>query len=655
MQVPTETRRVRFGPFEADLCSRELRKDGLKVKLQDQPFQILALLVQRPGEMISRKEFQQKLWPADTFVDFEVGLNNAIKKLRGALNDTAEAPRYVETLSRRGYRLIVPVENVEARQDAHVQVAISPSDSLQIAEPTPPTGDAELQGVPLNGGDESRGKVSPVGGLSTRPTEPKLPFLNWRKAGIGLAVLAVLALGSWRLFWQDRGDYTIAVLPFKNLSTEPGSDYFSDGLTDEIISDLSVIDGLQVKSRTSSFFFKDKAANIRDVGAQLGAKFVLEGSVLRAGDKLRVNARLVRVSDDVPLWSNSFDREVKDVFAIQDEISRSIVNQLRLKLGQGQRRYNTNLEAYDLYLKAQTLTQNQGLPEGRAHLLEGINLFEQVVANDPAFAPAYAGIATTYGRLSITPRSFPPDEAYAKMRAAAEKALQIDPLLAEAYASMGLVYARDHNWQDSERSFRRSFELNANLSESRKDFAFSVLFPLGRLEESIRELRKAIELDPLSAQLQDNLNYVLISASRYDEAIENCRRILLANPNDNGAEQLYARALMQKGRLNEATAIFEKQDQDGTGSPGFLGYAYAMAGRPDDAKKVAAKYPDWPWVRVFVYAGLRDKDGVFEALEQMAAAHDPRVGMYLTFPELALLRGDQRLAEFRQRMGMPVK
>ena len=162
--------------------------------------------------------------------------------------------------------------------------------------------------------------------------------------------------------------------------------------------------------------------------------------------------------------------------------------------------------------------------------------------------------------------------------------------------------------------------INANLSESRKDFAFSVLFPLGRLEESIRELRKAIKLDPLSAQLQDNLNYVLISASRYDEAIENCRRILLANPNDNGAEQLYARALMQKGRLNEATAIFEKQDQDGTGSPGFLGYAYAMAGRPDDAKKVAAKYPDWPWGRVFVYAGLRDKDGVFEALEQMAAA-----------------------------------
>jgi TolB-like protein/DNA-binding winged helix-turn-helix (wHTH) protein/Tfp pilus assembly protein PilF len=627
VQVSTRTSRMRFGPFEADLRSGELRKDGLRVKLQDQPFQVLAMLIQRPGEIISRKEFRQELWPADTFVDFDTSLNTVIKKLRDALGDSADEPHYIETLPRRGYRLIVPVENVEVRQGADRLVAAPPANGQQIPEP--------------------------AFSAASQPTGLDPHILSWRKAFTALVVLGVLAMGSWWLFREYAIlPYTIAVLPFKNLSVEPDSDYFSDGLTDEVIGDLSIIDGLEVKSRTSSFFFKDKPTNIHDVGTQLGVKFVLEGSVLRVGQKLRVNARLVRVSDDVPLWSNSFDRELKDVFAIQDEISRSIVNELRLNLGRGQRRYNANLEAYELYLKAQTLTQNQGLPEGRAHLLEGINLFEQVVANDPAFAPAYAGLATSYGRLSITPRSFPPDEAYAKMRAAAEKALQLDPLLAEAYASMGLVYARDHNWQESERSFRRSIELNANLSESRKDFAFSVLFPLGRLGESNRELRKALELDPLSAQIQDNLDYVLVSAGRYDEAIENCRRVLLANPNDNGAEQLYARALMHKGRLGEAIAIFEKQDRDGTGSPGFLGYAYAMAGRPDDAKKIAAKYPDWPWVQVFVYAGLSDKDGVFQALEEMAAAHDPRVGMYLTFPELAQLRGDPRLAEFRQSLGM---
>jgi TolB-like protein/DNA-binding winged helix-turn-helix (wHTH) protein/Tfp pilus assembly protein PilF len=625
MQVPTQTRRVRFGPFEANLRSCELRKDGVKVKLQDQPFQVLAMLIQRPGEMISREEFCQKLWSADTFVEFDTALNTAIKKLRDALSDSADEPHYIETLPRRGYRLIVPVENVAVHQGA--DVAMSPANCQQIAEPALPT--------------------------APQPTELKPHFLRWRNAAMALVVLAVLATGSWWWFRQNAGPYTIAVLPFKNLSAEPDSGYFSDGLTDEIISDLSIIDGLQVKSRPSSFFFKDKPSNIHDVGTQLGATLVLEGSVLRSGDKLRINARLVRISDDVPLWSNSFDRQLKDIFAIQDEISRSIVNQLRLKLGQGQRRYNTNLEAYDLYLKAQTLSQNQLLPEGRAHLLEGITLFEQVIADDSAFAPAYAGLATTYGRLSVTPRSFSPEEASAKMRAAAEKALQLDPLLAEAYASMGLVYARDHNWQDSERSFHRSIELNASLSESRNDFAMSVLFPLGRLEEAVRELRKAVELDPLSAQLRDSLDYVLVSAGHYDEVLDNCRRILLANPNDNAAEQLYARALIQKGRLNEATAIFEKQDQTGTGSPGFLGYAYAKAGRRVEAEEVAAHYPEWPWVHVFVYAGLSDKDRTFQALEKMAAIHDPRGGAYLTYPELALLRGDQRLTDFRQRLGVP--
>ena len=627
MDTTCLTSRMRFGAFEVDLRSGEVRKQGIRLKLQNQPFQVLAILLEHSRDVVTREELRHRLWPADTFVDFDTGLNSAIKKLREVLGDSADEPRYIETLPRRGYRLIVPVENVEVHQGADGHIARSPTNGQQIAQPALPT-------VP-------------------QPIEPKLHFLRWRNAAVALVALTVLATGSWWLFRQNAGPYTIAVLPFENLSAEPDSDYFSDGLTDEIINDLSIIDGLQVKSRTSSFFFKDKASNIHEVGAQLGAKLVLEGSVLRSGDKLRINARLVRVSDDVPLWSNTFDRELKDIFAIQDEISRSIVNQLRLKLGRGQRRYNTNLEAYDLYLKAQTLTQNQGLPEGRAHLLEGISLFEQVIASDPAFAPAYAGLATAYGELSITPRSFSPVEAYSKMRAAAEKALQLDPLLAEAYASMGLVYARDYNWQDSERSFRRSIGLNANLSRSRRDFAFSVLFPLGRLKEAERELRKAIELDPLSAQVQDSLYYVLVSAGRYDEVIENCRRILLANPDDNIAEQLYARALMHKGRLNEATAIFEKQDEAGTSSPGFLGYAYAMAGRPADAEKVAAKYPEWPWVHVFVYAGLNDKDRAFQALEEMAAMHDPRVGAYLTYPELVLLRGDHRFTEFRQRLGMP--
>lgn len=649
MEGSPRSRRVRFGTFEVDLRSGQLYKNGIRLKLQDQPFQVLALLLEHSGDVVTREELRQKLWPADTYVDFDTGLNSAIKKLRDALNDKVEAPRYVETLPRRGYRLIVPVEIVEA-QGARSKGAKSSTNGLEIAEATLP----DVQGEPPRGKEEARGQIITVLDRSPRRvTNLKPPFLFWRKPAIAAAVLAVLATGSLWLFRQNPGPYTIAVLPFKNLSSEPNSDYFSDGLTDEIISNLSVIDGLQVKSQTSSLYFKDKPRNIHEVGTQLGVKLVLEGSVLRSGDRLRINAQLVRVSDDSPLWSNQFDRELKGVFAVQDEISRSIVNQLRLKLGRGQRSYNTNLEAYDLYLRAQTLTRNQSLPEGGKHLLVGISLYEQVIADDPAFAPAYAGLATAYGELSRTPRSFPPDEAYAKMRAAAEKALQLDPLLAEAYASIALVYSRDHNWQDSERAFRRSIELNPSLSEAHSDFAISVLYPLGRLDEAVRELRKAVELDPLSETPLDLLDRVLMSAGRYDEVLDNCRRILLAHPNDSAAEMLSARALLQKGRLNEATAIFEKLEQARKGSPGFLGYAYARAGRRADAEKVAARYPNWPWVHVFVYAGLGDQDRTFKALGKMAALHDPRVGAYLTYPELSLIRRDRRLKEFRESLGMP--
>jgi TolB-like protein/DNA-binding winged helix-turn-helix (wHTH) protein len=634
---------MRFGPFEVDLCSCELRKHGLKVKLQIQPFQVLSLLLQRPGEMVTRQELRQALWSQDTFVDFEVGLNNAIKRLRDTLNDDAGTPRYIETLPRRGYRLIVPVEIMDEYLDA----------PGRITEPIHPGAPVDQgEGIPVRREDGASGELVPVRDISQPPDKRKSRYSIWLKAFLAAAALAVLVIGSWRMFRQSPSEYTIAVLPFKNLNAEPGSDYFSDGLTDEIISNLSVIDGLEVKSETSSFYFKDKPRNMHEVGAQLGVTLVLEGSVLRSGDKLRINARLVRVSDDFPLWSNSFDRQMKDVFSIQDEISRSIVNELRLKLQRGQRQYNTNLEAYDLYLKAQSLTRNQGLPEGRDNILSGISLFEQVIANDPAFAPAYAGLATAYGQLSLTPRSFSPDEAYTKMHAAAEKALQLDPLLAEAYASMGLVYSRHRNWGESAKAFRRSIEINPSLSGSRRGFAMSVLFPMGRLKEAVLQLRKAVELDPLSEQERDSLDHVLMSAGRYDEVLDNCNHILLIHPNDNGAEQLLARVMLQKGRLNEATAIFEKQDQAGIGSPGFLGYAYAKAGRSDDAEKVAARYPKWPWVQVFVYAGLGDKDRAFAALEKMAAMHDPRVGGYLTYPELALLRGDPRLTAFRQKLGM---
>jgi adenylate cyclase len=277
-----------------------------------------------------------------------------------------------------------------------------------------------------------------------------------------------LAVGSW---WWFRGQNTliaIAVLPLTNLSQDLNSDYFADGLTGEIIRNLSIIDGLVVRSQTSSFAFKGKAQKVRDAGKQLAADYILEGSVVRAGQQLRITAQLVRVRDDVPLWSGRYDRDLTDVFAIQDEISRGIVNSLRLKLGRGRRRYETSLEAYDLYLAARAV-EISSVSSGRN---KSVALYEQAIAKDPSFAPAYAGLGAAYAYRSGEDRLndwavLERGEEMSRMHSVVERALQLDPLLAEAHAALGMVQARDAQWEQSERSFRRALEVEPNRSSTR--------------------------------------------------------------------------------------------------------------------------------------------------------------------------------------------
>jgi serine/threonine protein kinase/tetratricopeptide (TPR) repeat protein len=474
---------------------------------------------------------------------------------------------------------------------------------------------------------------------------------RWSSIAMG-AVLAVAAgFGSAPLWWTSDTP-TIAVLPFKNLSADSNSEYFVDGLTDEIIGNLSVIEGLDVRSRTSSFTFKDKPRNVRDVGSLLQVNLVVEGSVLRSDGRLRINAQLVRVADDTPLWSGRFDRELKDVFAIQDEISRSIVNELRLKLGRGQRRYNTNLEAYDRYLRARALVRHVGLAETR----RAVELFDEVIAKDPAFAPAYAGLADAWAALSMNRAdgAAHPDEAFALMKPAAERAMQLDPLLAEAHAAMGVVLARDRKWADAEAAFRRATELNGNISAIHLNFVNSTLLPQGKVGQAVSQLRAALRRDPLSVDVQAGLAYVLVSAGRYEESIEIGRRIVpsAAASNDglNHARQVFARALFQNGDMAEAIGRFE---QLGSGSHHFRGYAYAAAGRRADAEALATQRKGFPASLVLIHAGLGDKDSAFEALERMASEKDPRVGAYLTYPELASLRADPRMAAVRRTLGLP--
>ncbi len=458
------------------------------------------------------------------------------------------------------------------------------------------------------------------------------PARFWLAAAVALFIIALAGAGWWFFQHKSPPPISIAVLPLENLGHDPAGDDFADGLTDELIRNLSIIEGLSVRSRTSSFALKGAPRNVREAGKQLQAGYILEGSILRAGQQLRINAHLVRVRDDYALWSGKFDRELTDVFAIQDEISRGIVNNLRLKLGQGRRRYETSAEAYDLYLRA------------RAHRAD-IGGFEKAIAKDSSFAPAFAGLASAYAFRSGQFRNGRADEL-AKMRAAAEKAIQLDPLLAEAHSALGFAYANDAQWERSERSFRRAIELDPNLSTSYTSFSSEFLLALGRIEEAIHQMRIAEKIDPLSPEVHYFLALILISAGRYDEAADQSLKL---PPDHFYRAQCLGRARFGQGRTSEAIQILSSGrmlDQ------AYLGYVYGRAGRREEAERIAASLPN-PFPKALVFAGLGDKERAWEAFERFSVQGPVRVGRALTYPEFALFRGDPRVKALRKKLGLP--
>lgn len=461
----------------------------------------------------------------------------------------------------------------------------------------------------------------------------------WIAAGL-ILVAGMAVLGWWRI--QQNDPIPIAVLPLINLSQDPANDYFADGLTGEIIRNLSIIDGLTVRSQTSSFVFKGKSQNVRDAGKQLDAAYILEGSVLRSGQKLRINAQLVRASDDFPMWSGRYDRELTDIFAIQDEISRGIVNSLRLKLGRGRRRYETGSEAYDLYLRARTFEMEA------SGFRRSVGLYEQAIGKDPSFAPAFAGLAAAYAYRTGEDRInwAGPDRAeeMSRMHVVVQRALQLDPLLGEAHAAMGAVYARDGRWDRAERSYRRSIELDAGGSFERIQFALNLLMPLGRNEEAIAQLRAVEKADPLSPRVQFILANALIAAGRFDEAEAHCQP----------QSVMLGRVRLLQGRINEAVQILEAwfQGRLAESGTGTLGHAYAMAGRRAEAENVAARQPR-ALEQAEIFVALGDKDRAFDALERAIPTGPVRIGRDLNHPELSPLRGDPRLKALRKKAGLP--
>jgi TolB-like protein len=475
-------------------------------------------------------------------------------------------------------------------------------------------------------------KTQATGPRAPESRRPQLGVAVW--LGIGILALGLAALAWWRLERQN-APIPIAVLPLVNLRQDPANDYFADGLTEELIRNLSILDGLAVRSQTSSFAFKGKQRDVHEAGRQLQADYILEGAVLRSGQQLRINAQLVRVRDDFPVWSAKYDRELTDIFAIQEEISRGIINSLRLKLGRGRRRYETSVEAYDLYLRARTLPVLRQRPR--------IAAFEQTIAKDPSFAPAYAGLSTAhayltdYDRFNTEQRA----EERSQMRSAAEKALQLDPLLPEAHSALGDAYAREAQWDRSEKSFRRALELDPNSSFVRAEFADNLLLPLGRIDEAIKQIRLAEKSDPLSAIVRDQLANALFTAGRFKEAMEHCQKPCIEG-------------LLLQGKTREAIPVLEARFRQDLSAPGSetLGVAYALAGRREDAEKVATI--QWrPFGQAQIFTALGDKDRAFAALERTIPLGPVRIGRELNYPELIPLRGDPRVKALRKKVGLP--
>jgi adenylate cyclase len=476
----------------------------------------------------------------------------------------------------------------------------------------------------------------------------------WVGAGLAAIVVVALAAMNWRRFYREAQPIPIAVLPLMNLNQDPADDYFADGLTSEIIRNLSIIEGLAVRSEASTFALKSKSLTARDAGQLLEADYLLEGSVLRSGEQLRINVQLVRVSDDFPLWSEKYEREMKDIFSIQDEISRGIVNNLRLKLGRGRRKYETSTEAYDLYLRARA----QDARFDRPVLRQSVPLYEQAIAKDPNFAPAYAGLAEAHAELSGNTNFDIPREVK-QMHAAAEKAIELDPLSAESYDALGAAYARDGKWEQSEKSFLRALELQPQRANSHTHFASLYLLPLGRLEEAIAQLHIAERSDPLAPEVHYFLWDTLADAGRYEEAAKSCEKL---PPEQSAKNRCTFETQVLLGKAREVVEFFEAKQakpedlvEKNLQSRTPLGCAYARLGRREEAESLAPRENGGEG-GAEIFSCLGDKDRVFEILDRNSVVGPIRMGYFLLRVDRAnrgLLQGDPRLTALRKKVGLP--
>jgi TolB-like protein/DNA-binding winged helix-turn-helix (wHTH) protein/Flp pilus assembly protein TadD len=641
MEPLRSTSVVRFGTYEVSFHSGEVRKAGMRIRVQQQPMKLLEILLEHPGEVVAREALRSRIWPNESFGDFDQALNIAIAKLRSALGDAAENPRFIETLPKRGYRFIADVSVVDPA---------GPPRSSGSAPGDLPTTD------PANNLQSD--------GFGVAHKSRSLPML---RVMVALALILSLSILSVWLFRSHGRAPTrirsLAVLPLDNLSADASQNYFADGMTDELITDLAQISALRVISRTSVMGYKGVRKTLPEIARELNVEAVVEGTVLRSGDRVRITAQLIEASTDKHLWSRSYEGELRDTLMLQKRVATAIADQIRINVTPQEQAALKNVkavnpEAYESYLKGRYFW-NKRTADG---LKAALAYFNQAIEEDPKYAQAYSGLADTYALLGDWQYAvMTAKQALPKAKAAAIKALELDSTQGEAHNSLAFVLdGFDWDLDSGGKEFRRAIELNPGYATAHHWYAWH-LGLLGRYDEAIAEMRKAEDLDPLSLIINADLAELLVLAHSYDESIRQSRKAIEMDANFALAHNQLAQAYLGKRMYNEAVAELQKAVQLSGGSPtcvANLARAFAVSGRRSEAVKLLRELKERSGPGhsntseiAMVYASLGDID---QAMNWLEKGYEDRFNPgVLLRPGFDPLRSDSRFQNLLHRVGLP--
>jgi len=640
----SDDQKVRFGVFEADLETRELRRNGLRVRLPDQPFSVLEILLANPGKLVTREELQQQIWPNDVFVDFDQGLNKAINRIREALGDSASSPLFVETIPRRGYRFIAPIAPKQTENEPTLKETISVEAQSQSLETVTATADMTTPSTPVR--------------LESRRKGFHLP---WAIAAITAIILIAAFLALWyhNTHLENRSVDSLAVLPIALDAKDSDLEYLSDGVTENLINSLSRFPHLRVMARSTVFHYKGQDVDARTVGKDLHVRAVLTGRLIRAGKDIDISLEMTDVSDGSQIWGEKFRSSTGDTQSVENDMTSAIANRL-LKLSSDQQgsltsRKTVDPEAYRLYLLGR-FYWNKRTTDG---LNKAADFFEQAIQHDLNYAPAYAGLADAYGQLSWD--SVPPTAYMPRAKAMAARSLQLDDDSAESHTSMAMIKELyDWDFEGAEREFQRAIELNPGYATAHHWYGVH-LAAMRRFGQARTELNRALELDPLSLPINANAGYPDYFTHNYPPAIKAFRRALEMDRSYPYVHEDLMLAYEQTGEvsdaMNEGVRLLEL-----SGDPVLarkVSEAFHVGGREAalqtwlDAllQRSKSRYVS-PVAIAQIYSRLGNKDKAIEWLQKAVSAKSQQLVYIKTEPLYDSLRADPRFRELLKKVGL---